>query len=145
MVINMKTTKYTTKSVEETIKIGENLGKSITQGCLILLNGDLGTGKTAITKGIARGLGITDTITSPTFTLLKEYSGRLELKHIDAYRLEGIDSDSLGLYDLMGPDSVIVLEWGTFIQDQSLNPAFVINLSFIDENTRDIEIIESEK
>ena len=103
---------------------------------------DLGTGKTAFTKGIALGLGIEDTITSPTFTLLKEYEGRLNLKHIDAYRLEGIDSDSLGLYDLMDIDSVIVLEWGSFIQDQSLNPEYIINLEYIDENTRNIEIIE---
>lgn len=142
MVVKMKTIKIQTNSVQETMAIAKNLATNIHSGCLILLNGDLGTGKTAFTKGIALGLGIEDTITSPTFTLLKEYEGRLNLKHIDAYRLEGIDSDSLGLYDLMDFDSVIVLEWGSFIQDQSLNPEYIINLEYIDENTRNIEIIE---
>lgn len=142
MVIKMKTKKYTSNSVQETIELAKDLAVNINEGCLILLNGDLGTGKTAFTKGIAQGLGIESTITSPTFTLLKEYKGRLDLKHIDAYRLEGLDSDSLGLYDLMDSDSVIVLEWGDFIKDQSLNPRYVINLEYVDETVRNIEINE---
>lgn len=138
----MKTKQYKSKSVQETLALGKSFAENLTKGCVIVLSGDLGVGKTAFTKGLALGLGIEDTITSPTFTLLKEYEGRLELKHIDAYRLEGVDSDALGLYDLMSDQAVVVLEWGEFLDDLSLRPDVSITIQFGDTDERLIEIKE---
>lgn len=138
----MKKITLESASVEETIAHAKQFAQTLTKGCVIVLDGDLGVGKTAFTKGIALGLDIEDTITSPTFTLLKEYEGRLDLKHIDAYRLEGIDSDSLGLFDLMDDNSVVVLEWGSFLDDLDFSPNYTISIRFKDETERSIEIKE---
>lgn len=134
--------KYKSSSVEETLALGKAFAQELNKGCVIVLSGDLGVGKTAFTKGIAQGLDIEDTITSPTFTLLKEYEGRLHLKHIDAYRLEGLDSDSLGLFDLMDDDSVVVLEWGEFLDDLNFKPDYTIRLTYTDDSHRELEIEE---
>lgn len=131
---------YTTHSVEETMKIAEALAKSFNKGNVISLVGDLGVGKTAFTKGLAKGLDIDDTITSPTFTLLKEYDGRLNLKHIDAYRLETVSSDTLGLFDLIDEDNVVVLEWGQYLNDIDFSVDITVVIDYIDENTRTIRI-----
>ena len=136
----MKINKYETNNINETLKLGESFAQGLEKGCVIVLSGDLGVGKTAFTKGIALGLGIEDTITSPTFTLLKEYEGRLDLKHIDAYRLEGLDSDSLGLFDLIDDHSVVVLEWGEFLNDLNFKADYAIKIDFLRQNQRDIEI-----
>ncbi|CAM4226765.1 tRNA (adenosine(37)-N6)-threonylcarbamoyltransferase complex ATPase subunit type 1 TsaE [Erysipelothrix inopinata] len=140
----MKNEKYTTNSVNETIDLGERIGTAIKSGAVVSLTGDLGVGKTAFTKGLALGLGIEDTISSPTFTLMKEYEGRLDLKHIDAYRLEGVDSDSLGLFDLMDDRTVIVIEWGSFLDDLDFNVDYDINIKYIDETVREITVSEVE-
>lgn len=142
MVNKMKNEKYTTNSVNETIDLGERIGTAIKSGAVVSLTGDLGVGKTAFTKGLALGLGIEDTISSPTFTLMKEYEGRLDLKHIDAYRLEGVDSDSLGLFDLMDDRTVIVIEWGSFLDDLDFNVDYDINIKYIDETVREITVSE---
>ncbi|QNN60851.1 tRNA (adenosine(37)-N6)-threonylcarbamoyltransferase complex ATPase subunit type 1 TsaE [Erysipelothrix inopinata] len=144
MVNKMKNEKYTTNSVNETIDLGERIGTAIKSGAVVSLTGDLGVGKTAFTKGLALGLGIEDTISSPTFTLMKEYEGRLDLKHIDAYRLEGVDSDSLGLFDLMDDRTVIVIEWGSFLDDLDFNVDYDINIKYIDETVREITVSEVE-
>ncbi len=127
-----------TNSVEETMNLGQKLIESIEGDVLIALKGDLGAGKTAFTKGIAKGLEIEEPITSPTFTLLKEYEGTRQLKHIDAYRLENMDSDPLALYDLMGDDAVIVIEWSEFIDD--LNPDYIVEIQYISDTQREIKI-----
>lgn len=137
---NMK--EYKTNSVEETIQCGKALTETFKKGALIALAGDLGVGKTAFTKGIALGLDITEAVTSPTFTLLKEYEGRLNLKHIDAYRLEGIDSDSLGLFDLIDDGNVVVLEWSNFLEDLDFAPDYIVTIDYISENERLIRIEE---
>ena len=80
---------YTTKSESETADLGRKIGEQLSGGEIITLSGDLGAGKTALTKGIALGLGVCETVVSPTFTLMNEYSGRLTLYHYDAYRLNG--------------------------------------------------------
>lgn len=144
MVNKMKNEKYTTNSVNQTIDLGERIGSAIKSGAVVSLTGDLGVGKTAFTKGLALGLGIEDTISSPTFTLMKEYEGRLDLKHIDAYRLEGVDSDSLGLFDLMDDRTVIVIEWGSFLDDLDFNVDYDINIKYIDETMREITVSEVE-
>lgn len=82
---------YETYSAEETMEIGKKLGKLATPGMIYCLSGDLGTGKTVFTKGFAHGLEITDSITSPTFTIINEYQGRLPLYHFDIYRITSLE------------------------------------------------------
>lgn len=108
--------KWITKNEVETIGFGKRLGLLLHPHMLITLSGDLGAGKTTFTKGIGQGLGIEKIINSPTFTILKEYHGRLSLFHFDAYRLEGQDSD-LGFEDIFDSDGVCVIEWANFIED----------------------------
>lgn len=99
------------------IEFGIHLGSLIEESIVILLNGDLGAGKTTLTKGIAQGLNIDDMVTSPTFTIAKIYEdGRMILNHIDAYRLEGLGED-FGLDDYLVKDSVTVIEWSEFLPE----------------------------
>lgn len=106
---------YTTNSVEETEKIAEILAKELQAGAVVAFSGDLGAGKTAFTRGIARGLGIEERVTSPTFTLVQEYEGgRLPLFHFDLYRLEGEDAFfDLGFEEYFHRKGVCVLEWSS--------------------------------
>lgn len=103
-------------NLEETIALGNRLGLLLQPNMLLTLSGDLGAGKTTFTKGIGQGLGITKVINSPTFTILKQYQGRLNLSHFDAYRLEGQDDD-LGFEEIFDSDDVCVVEWANFIED----------------------------
>lgn len=133
---------YLVKSVEQTFQIAKTLAKSLKGGETILLNGDLGAGKTTFTKGLAKALDIDDVITSPTFMFMKEYKGRLNLYHFDLYRAEEEDElYELGLNEYFeDKKGVCVVEWNkfTFIK----NP-IVINIEVIDENTRKFVINES--
>lgn len=102
------------KSRAETIAFGENLGKSLNPGDIVLLFGDLGSGKTTLTQGIARGLGLKngEYIRSPTFTLINEYQGAMPIYHIDLYRLQTFeDVENLGLEEALFGDGVAVVEW----------------------------------
>jgi len=101
-------------SVAETIRLGQAMGRGAVGGEVIALVGELGTGKTYLIKGIAQGLDVADSelVTSPTFTLINEYEGRLNLYHIDAYRLDSAKQlEALGFDELYSSDSVIVVEW----------------------------------
>jgi tRNA threonylcarbamoyladenosine biosynthesis protein TsaE len=101
-----------TASVEETVALGERLGRAAAPGDLVCLWGDLGAGKTQVVKGIARGLGIGDTVNSPTFILMNEYAGRLPLFHVDLYRLaDAADALAGGVIDDRQIDGVTVVEW----------------------------------
>ena len=101
-----------TQSEDETSTVGERLGASLRRGDVILLYGELGAGKTAFVRGLARGLGASpDDVSSPTFTLIQEYSGRLTLYHVDLYRLEPREIPDLGLDELVGGDGVVAIEW----------------------------------
>ena len=104
------------KNKSETEAFGLKLGTLCFEGMCITLNGDLGAGKTTLTKSIGKGLGVNKTISSPTFTILKIYQGNLPLYHIDAYRLEGLDQD-LGFEEMLEGDGVAIVEWGEFIED----------------------------
>lgn len=100
------------RSVEETRHLGEALGGLLAAGDVILLTGELGAGKTALTQGIARGLGVPGIVNSPTFTLLKEYQGRLPLYHFDLYRIEDpAELEELGFAEYFFGDGVSVVEW----------------------------------
>ena len=130
---------YLVKSVEETYQVAKQIADKLVGKEIILLNGDLGAGKTTFTKGIAKALGINDVVTSPTFTFMKEYSGRLNLYHFDMYRVEEADElYELGLNDYLGMDGgVCVIEWNKF--ENIINP-IVINIEVVDETSRKIEI-----
>lgn len=105
---------FSSGSVEETIAFGERLGHLLRAGDVLVLTGDLGAGKTQLTKGIARGMGVSDDVTSPTFTIEMVYEGaELPLYHFDLYRLDDPDQlDDTGLFDVLGADGVCVIEWG---------------------------------
>jgi tRNA threonylcarbamoyladenosine biosynthesis protein TsaE len=106
------TTRVRSGSVERTRVLGEALGALLAAGDLILLVGDLGAGKTALTQGIGAGLGVRGVINSPTFTILKEYAGRLPLYHFDLYRIDSPDEVyTLGFEDYFEGDGVSVVEW----------------------------------
>lgn len=104
---------------EETRRIGELLGRMLAAGDVVLLTGALGAGKTAFTQGIGAGLGVAETINSPTFTIVKEYAGRLPLHHFDLYRIDEPDElYSLGFEEYFGGDGVAVVEWAERGKDQ---------------------------
>lgn len=123
-------------NLEETIALGNRLGLLLQPNMLLTLSGDLGAGKTTFTKGIGQGLGITKVINSPTFTILKQYQGRLNLSHFDAYRLEGQDDD-LGFEEIFDSDDVCVVEWANFIEDILSVDRLTIEIKKIDENIRE--------
>lgn len=101
-------------SKQETEVFGLKLGSLLNEGMCITLSGDLGAGKTTLTKSIGKAIGVTKTINSPTFTILKIYYGKFPLYHIDAYRLEGIDQD-LGFEEFIEGDGVCIIEWPDFM------------------------------
>ena len=111
---------YISHSTEETIAIGEELGRTLVPGDVLILTGDLGAGKTQLTKGIARALGVADDVTSPTFTIQMVYPGRdMDLNHFDLYRLERADQlEDTGIFDVLGADGVCVIEWGEQFADE---------------------------
>jgi tRNA threonylcarbamoyladenosine biosynthesis protein TsaE len=101
-----------TAGEEETSAIGERLAAQVSRGDLILIHGVLGAGKTAFVRGLARGLGVhDDDVSSPTFTLIQEYRGRLVLQHVDLYRLTPREVEDLGLDDLLSSGGVVAIEW----------------------------------
>ena len=111
--------RYITNSEEETQRLGEQLARKLTPGTVIAFTGDLGAGKTAFTRGLARGLGIPDRVTSPTFTIVNEYEGgRLPLFHFDMYRLSSSDElYDIGWEDYLARGGVCAVEWSENIDD----------------------------
>ncbi|EHO54488.1 hydrolase, P-loop family [Lentilactobacillus kisonensis DSM 19906 = JCM 15041] len=106
-------------SADQTIQLGEKLAQFLQPRDLILLDGDLGAGKTTFTKGLAKELGISRPIKSPTFTIIREYQdGRIPLYHMDVYRLEEGGGDDLGLEEYFNGDGVNVVEWSKFVADE---------------------------
>lgn len=123
----------------DTILLAKQIGEKLQAGDVILLEGDLGAGKTTFTKGIGQGLLIPQMIKSPTFTIIREYKkGRLPLYHMDVYRLEDASADELGLEEYFYGDGVSVVEWAQFVGEDLPNEYLEIQLFHIDENTRKI-------
>ena len=109
---------FESNSYEETQKFAEKFSKTLKAGDVLCMYGDLGVGKTAFVQGLAKGLGIDEPITSPTFTIVNEYSGRLPLYHFDVYRIA--DSDEMyeiGYEEYFFSDGVCLIEWGTLIEE----------------------------
>jgi len=108
-------TKLTTRDAAATEAVGEALGGQLRPGDLVVLTGDLGAGKTTFVKGLARGLGVKETVTSPTFTIVQQYDGRVPVAHVDVYRLERIQElYDFGFEELL-EHHVVVVEWGEAI------------------------------
>lgn len=131
--------KLTTKNEQETIALGKQIGSRLKPGMCITMEGDLGAGKTTLTKGIAQGLHIERIVNSPTFTIMKVYEGNIPLYHIDAYRLEGAKQD-LGFEEYIEGDGVAVIEWAQFIEDVLPKERLSIHLKRLDENERLVEL-----
>jgi len=128
---------------EETVRIGRALGSVLEAGDIVALIGDLGTGKTCLASGIARGLGVSEAyfITSPTFTLINEYPGRIPLAHLDMYRLSGAaDLDDIGIDEYFYGNGVMVIEWAEKIRELIPERAFHIFLHHGGGDKRKIEI-----
>jgi tRNA threonylcarbamoyladenosine biosynthesis protein TsaE len=105
-------------SVTETEKIGAALGALAFSGMVVVLSGELGAGKTAFSRGVARGLGVRGPVTSPTFTLINEYTGRLPLYHFDVYRLnDPVELADLGYEEYLEDEGVCLIEWGDLVQE----------------------------
>jgi tRNA threonylcarbamoyladenosine biosynthesis protein TsaE len=135
--------RITSRSVEETRAIGEEIGRQIKSGIIIALTGDLGAGKTAFIQGLAKGLEVSENcyITSPTYTLINEYAGKLPLLHVDLYRLDNPDDfEDIGLYEAFDGNNVVAIEWAEKIAKEAFPEYIEIRIDFNDEETRDITI-----
>ncbi len=120
----------TTHGPASTTALGERLGRQLRRGDVLLLQGELGAGKTCLTQGIAAGMGCTDAVTSPTFVMVNEYQGRERLFHIDLYRIAGLDElEELGLWD-QAALGVLVVEWPERAADALPKATLTIKLSY---------------
>ncbi|WP_181350536.1 tRNA (adenosine(37)-N6)-threonylcarbamoyltransferase complex ATPase subunit type 1 TsaE [Thalassobacillus sp. CUG 92003] len=128
-----------TDSPEATMALAEKLGTKLMAGDVLTMEGDLGAGKTTFTKGLGKGLGVSRTINSPTFTIVKEYMGRLPLFHIDAYRLEDSEED-IGFDDYFEGGGVTVVEWAQYITAFLPAARLDIHLRIVDNQVRSIEL-----
>lgn len=135
----MTTFTIETSSEMHTMEFAAKLAALLEPGNVITLEGDLGAGKTTFTKGLAKGLGVEKMVTSPTFVIIKEYEGIMPLYHMDVYRLEDMDED-IGFKEYFNGKGISVVEWAQFIEmylpDERLN----INIRFVDEEKREIEL-----
>ena len=132
---------YLTNSPEQTEKIGSALAKILSPGTVIAYRGDLGAGKTAFTRGLARGLGISDPVTSPTYTIVNEYlGGRMPLFHFDMYRLHSADDLwDIGWEDYLERGGVCAVEWSENVAD-ALEDAITVTIEKLGADTRRITI-----
>ncbi len=130
----MEITRRTSNEIE-TKKLGEILGNRATEGMVFTLTGDLGAGKTTLSKGIAKGLGVQKTVTSPTFTICKIYQGRMPLYHFDAYRLEG-SSDDLGFDEMIEGDGLSLVEWPEYMRELLPEEILEIKISLLENGDR---------
>jgi tRNA threonylcarbamoyladenosine biosynthesis protein TsaE len=132
-----------TASAGQTQDLAAALAATAAPGDLVLLAGEMGAGKTAFAQGFARGLGITDQVTSPTFTIVQEYSGgRLNMHHLDVYRLETLrEVADLGLGEMLDEDAVMLVEWGDFVLPALPDQYLELRITFgEDDDERRIEL-----
>jgi tRNA threonylcarbamoyladenosine biosynthesis protein TsaE len=130
----------TLPTVSDTIAFGERLASVLKAGDLIILNGPLGAGKTALVQGIGAGLGVEGTITSPTFVIARVHRGPLPLVHVDAYRLGDFEIDDLDL-DASVEDSVTVVEWGTGKVEKLADSYLEVIIQRREDDTRLVELV----
>lgn len=134
-------TTFVTHSPEETEAVGEALGRKVAPGTVIAYRGGLGAGKTAFTRGLARGLGCHEAVTSPTYTIVNEYlGGRIPLFHFDMYRLRSAeDLWDIGWEDYLDRGGVCAVEWSENVAD-AMEDAVTVSITRIDDNMRSIRI-----
>ncbi len=127
--------KYTSKCVEDTLELAQNIESEKFPSMVICLNGDLGSGKTVFVKGFARALGIDENITSPTFTIVKEYlNGEMPLYHMDVYRID--ENQDFGVEDYFNKEGICIIEWAELIENRLPAERLDITIKIVDENTR---------
>lgn len=134
---------FLTHSSDETITRGREIGASLKAPVLILLSGELGAGKTTLTKGIVTGLGAAreEDVTSPTFTLVHKYQGNARVYHVDLYRISGFhDLETLGLEDLFSEQAVVIVEWPDRLTLRTDWPILRIDLEHVSDDERRIRI-----
>lgn len=132
-----------THSPEETLALGRELARELHAPCLVLLQGDLGSGKTTLTKGIVAGLGAAreEDVTSPSFTLVHEYGPTGKVFHADLYRIESTQElSSLGLDDLWAQEAIVIVEWGEKLWDNAPAPRVIIQLEYLSNEERRIRV-----
>lgn len=127
--------KIVTHSEQETIEVAQNFESEKFPNMVICLNGDLGSGKTLFTKGFANAMSIRENITSPTFTIIKEYEGELPLYHMDVYRLDSINDD-IGIEEYFYKGGVVIIEWANMIKDFLPKERLDIKIKTLSENKR---------
>ena len=128
--------KYTSRCEEDTLELAENIESEKFAGMVICLNGELGSGKTVFVKGFAKALGIKETVTSPTFSLVKEYhDGEMPLFHMDVYRMED-SKENFGLDDYLNQDGVCIIEWPEMIEEQLPEERLDVRIKVIDDDVR---------
>ena len=138
-----RTRELTTHSAEETVAFGRELARELRAPCLVLLVGDLGTGKTTFTKGIVAGLGAAaeEDVTSPSFTLVEEYGTSPRVYHADLYRIENArELGTLGFEDFLSANAIVIVEWGEKLWDNAPAPQFVIRMEHISSEERRITV-----
>ncbi len=140
-------TELTTHSSEETTARGREIGARLKPRVLVLLSGELGAGKTTLTKGIVSGIGAAteDEVTSPTFTLVHRYDRASRVYHVDLYRISGLhDLETLGLEDVFSENAVVIVEWPEKLSLRVDWPVLRIQLEHVAEDTRRISIVDEE-
>jgi len=135
-----------TNSETETLDVARSLGNTLSAGAVVALTGDLGAGKTVFAQGIAESLDIREQITSPTFTLINEYRGRLLLYHMDLYRLDSTrEIEDIGIVDYLYGDGVCVIEWAEKLGELMPPDAIAVSLRPSGKTRREIQIERNDK
>ncbi len=139
--------KFESKNTEQTIRFAEKIGKLLKKGDVIAYTGGLGAGKTTFTRGLALGLGLEDSVCSPTFSIVNEYRGEnLTLYHFDMYRIMGAEAlETTGFYDYPLEESVFAVEWSENISDELPDDTIYIDIKRVDDETRLITIKGDER
>jgi tRNA threonylcarbamoyladenosine biosynthesis protein TsaE len=137
----MRPLRIETNSAEETREFGRHLGRAIDESMVVALFGDLGCGKTVLVQGLAQGVGVMrgHYVTSPSYTLINEYNGRLPFYHIDLYRLAGVDdAEAIGLFDLLSQPGVFAIEWAQRLDTKMLGRHLALTIGWVDDKRRSI-------
>lgn len=137
----MITHTLTSDSPGRTDEIGANIGRQLRKKDIVCLTGELGSGKTTLIKGIARGTGVKECVTSPSFKLINEYRGVVPFYHFDLYRLDGIDDiQGLGYREYFYGNGITVVEWADKMKSLMPEKRIEIHLTYIDETSREIKV-----
>jgi tRNA threonylcarbamoyladenosine biosynthesis protein TsaE len=140
-ILDEQTVDFISHSTDQTRRMGARMGQLLDGGEVLCLVGDLGTGKTCLVQGIGRGLGVADQITSPTFTLVSEYTGKLPLYHIDLYRIVDVKAAfTFGLDEYLYGTGVCAIEWAERVQQLWPEEYLLVNMRHIDESKRGLTL-----